>query len=120
MAGFDLAMERALALDDLVMEIAEALRYTRKLGGTHARNAELENMISRELAIGCIKKIHSDMHNPQDVNYYRHRTYSECREETVRRGQALRYMEVQELAKTALRSHGTYGGHHAWVLDFSS
>lgn len=119
MNASDIALGRALELDDLVMEIAEALRYTRRLRGSHSRNAELENMISRELAIGCIRGIHSDMHNPQHESFYRHKNHFECRDETVRRGQALRYMEVQELARTALRCHGTYSGQHSFVLDFS-
>lgn len=108
MANFDQATRRALELDDLLVEISEALRYVRAMARINAKNPTLEHTLSRAMAIGCIRRLHSEMHNPQHPNFYAHRYGYECRNEVIRRGQSLRYTEVRELMKFARESHRAY------------
>lgn len=115
MANFDQARQRHLELDDLVVEIAEALRYVRAMERISCKNSVLEYAISRAMSIACLRRLHQEMHNPAHPNHYRHTYNYECRREVILRGQTLRYTEVRELMKFARESHRAYVPAHHWL-----
>lgn len=111
------SLVRALELDDLLVEVAEALRYVRAMERINCKDARLEHMLSREMAIDCIRRLHYDMHNRMNPDYYSHRYYWECRDEVIRRGQSLRYTEVRDLLRMARESSNHQLSHHRLELD---
>lgn len=94
-------VERAVELDNIVIELTEALVWIRKRRGVTVVDPELENRIARRLAIGCIKHVHWQMHTLSSGMQFDHRSIEECRQELIKRCEELRFLEVRELMHMA-------------------
>lgn len=111
------AIERAIEVDDVLMELTEALKYQRKREKLTVSDPELESKIARRLAICCIKQTHAGMHDRGSQTYYPHRQLSECRSELINRCQSLRYTEIKQLMQMAVGTNVEMCGPHSQYLE---
>jgi hypothetical protein len=115
MTTYSGSIPRAVELDDVVLEIAEALKWLRKRNGINLRNPEIENKVAWRLAVGCIKYIHNEIH--KGPNKFHHSYMSECRAELLKRAEELRHTEVRELMFMAMSTNPMSFGQHDQYLD---
>lgn len=115
-------MAHALEIDDIVSELADAFKWARKRKGTYCKDQVTESVVTRRLAIGCVKRIHIDMHAPQSMskkNYlYPHTNHNQCREELLRLCGSLRYTQVEQLLDMGIENSHVFPHYdHELLID---
>lgn len=111
-ANYLTSIDRALEIDAVIQEIAEAMRWVRKRKGLASRDQVVESAVVRRLALGCVKRLHMDLHMTDGPtgkrNYmFPHTNPAECRDELLRLCQKLRYTDIE-----TLHSMGRENSHH--------